>query len=189
MIEGTIRLLATRGLQGSSFSEVLKLTNAPRGSIYHHFPAGKDQMVGEAIERASLDALAALAADEAATPIEITDRFIRMWRDLLVYSNQRAGCSVLAVTVAADSTDLIDHTGRIFRSWQSLLAERFAEAGILPIEAAALATTLIAACEGAVVLSRAERSIEPFDRVALVLRSLMSEATSKRRGGTQPAGN
>jgi TetR/AcrR family transcriptional regulator, lmrAB and yxaGH operons repressor len=174
MIDGTIRLLATRGLQGSSFSEVLKLTRAPRGSIYHHFPEGKDQLVGEAIERASQHALAMVDMDPRATPLEITDRFIQMWRDLLVDTQQRAGCSVLAVAVAADSPDLLQRAGTIFGSWESLMAARFVEGGIAPSEAAELATTLIAACEGAVVLSRAERSLQPFDRVARVLRALVA---------------
>ena len=44
MIEGAIQLLATKGLQATSFSEVLALTGAPRGSIYHHFPKGKNEM-------------------------------------------------------------------------------------------------------------------------------------------------
>ena len=46
MIVGAARLLAERGLQETSFSEVLQRTGAPRGSIYHHFPEGKDQLVG-----------------------------------------------------------------------------------------------------------------------------------------------
>jgi len=175
MIDGTIRLLATRGLQGSSFSEVLKLTKAPRGSIYHHFPGGKDQLVSEAIERASKQALAFVDADDDATPLEITDRFIEMWRDLLEKSQQRAGCSVLAVAVAADSPDLIDRAGRIFRSWEAMLTERFTAGGMTSNEATELATVLIAACEGAVVLSRAERSLEPLDRVARVLRSFVPD--------------
>ena len=49
MIEGALSLLAKQGLQATSFSEVLKLTKAPRGSIYHHFPGGKDQLVAEAL--------------------------------------------------------------------------------------------------------------------------------------------
>ena len=41
MVEGAVRLLARQGLQATSFSEVLELTGAPRGSVYHHFPGGK----------------------------------------------------------------------------------------------------------------------------------------------------
>ena len=50
MIAGAARLLAQRGLQATSFSTVLAETNAPRGSIYHHFPGGKEELVTAAIE-------------------------------------------------------------------------------------------------------------------------------------------
>ena len=52
MVDGAMALLARRGLQATSFSEVLAATGAPRGSLYHHFPAGKDQLVAEAVDRA-----------------------------------------------------------------------------------------------------------------------------------------
>ncbi|HAM27085.1 MAG TPA: TetR/AcrR family transcriptional regulator, partial [Microbacteriaceae bacterium] len=45
MAEGAALLLAKHGLQGTSFSEVLELTGAPRGSVYHHFPNGKNQLI------------------------------------------------------------------------------------------------------------------------------------------------
>src|SRR6476469_4543337 len=51
MIESAVTLLAVRGLQRTSFSDVLERSGAPRGSIYHHFPAGKDQLVDAAIAR------------------------------------------------------------------------------------------------------------------------------------------
>ena len=60
MIEGAVRLLARHGLQATSFSEVLELTGAPRGSIYHHFPEGKDQLIGSAVDFAGSQALKVL---------------------------------------------------------------------------------------------------------------------------------
>ena len=49
MAEGAALLLAKHGPQGTAFSDVIELTGAPRGSIYHHFPEGKDQLVSEAV--------------------------------------------------------------------------------------------------------------------------------------------
>ena len=49
MVLGALRLLATNGLEGVSFSTVLELTGTPRGSIYHHFPKGKNQLIGLAM--------------------------------------------------------------------------------------------------------------------------------------------
>jgi hypothetical protein len=89
------------------------------------------------------------------------------------------GCAVLAVTVAARSDDLLDRAGAVFRSWRTRLADLLA-AGGLP-RAEAFATTLIAATEGAVVLSRAERSLEPFDAVAGYLLDQARAAVPPRR--------
>jgi hypothetical protein len=89
-----------------------------------------------------------------------------MWRKLLTHANFDAGCSVLAVTVATDSRELLDRAGNVFRSWRGRLAELLEQGGLSPVDARRLATTLVAASEGAVVLSRAERSMEPFELVS-----------------------
>ena len=166
MIDGAIRLLALRGLQATSFSEVLELTGAPRGSVYHHFPEGKDQLVSAAVDRAGARALHALDGKQEASAEELSAVFLGIWRELLVRSQCRAGCAVLAVTVATDSRELLQHAGAVFRSWRGQLADLFQQGGLSAKEAAQFATTLVAASEGAVVLSRAEQSLEPFDMVA-----------------------
>ena len=73
---------------------------------------------------------------------------------------------MLAVTVADRVAQLREHAARIFRTWRSRLAELLEQAGLEPSDAASFAATLIASCEGAVALSRAEQSLEPFDLVA-----------------------
>ncbi len=166
MVEGAIRLLAQQGLQATSFAEVLELTGAPRGSVYHHFPEGKDQLVSAAVDRAGAHALKALDGERGVSAEELTTVFLGLWRELLVRSQCRAGCAVLAVTVATDSQDLLQHAGAVFRSWRGQLAEMLEHAGLSAKEAAQFAATLVAASEGAVVLSRAEQSLEPFDLVA-----------------------
>lgn len=50
MVESAVELLARRGLLATSFSEVLERSGAPRGSVYHHFPGGKDELVGSALD-------------------------------------------------------------------------------------------------------------------------------------------
>jgi AcrR family transcriptional regulator len=166
MIEGAVRLLARQGLQATSFSEVLELTGAPRGSVYHHFPAGKDQLIEAAVDLAGDRALQALDSQAEATAEEITAFFLGIWREILVRSQLSAGCAVLAVTVATDSENLLQHAGAVFRTWRGQLAEMLQQAGLHEHEATGFAATLVAASEGAVVLSRAEQSLEPFDLVA-----------------------
>jgi len=166
MIDGAIRLIAKQGLQATSFADVLELTGAPRGSIYYHFPAGKDQLVGAAVDRAGTRSLRVLDEQDGAGAEEITTLFLALWREVLVRSHLGAGCAVLAVTVATDSPDLLQHAGAVFRSWRGQLAQLFEHAGLPVKQAAQFGATLVAASEGAVLLSRAEQSLEPFDLVA-----------------------
>src|SRR5260370_12771414 len=116
MIDGAIRLLAQQGLQATSFSEVLELTGAPRGSVYHHFPGGKDQLVGAAVDRAGARALHTLDGKQGASAEELTTVFLALWRELLVRSTLGAGCAVVAVTVATDSQHLFQHALAVFRT-------------------------------------------------------------------------
>jgi TetR/AcrR family transcriptional regulator, lmrAB and yxaGH operons repressor len=145
---------------------VLKLTGAPRGSIYHHFPEGKDQLVGAALDLAAGRLFAALDQQAGASAEEVTAFVIRVWRGVLTLSEFGAGCAVLAVTVAADSPELRERAAAVFRAWRGRLAELLEQGGLSRRDATGFATTLIASTEGAVVLSRAEQSIEPFDQVA-----------------------
>lgn len=180
MVIGAATLLAQRGLQATSFSEVLEFTGAPRGSIYHHFPGGKDQLVKAALDFVTAQMGSYFSPKEGAPPEEVTDLFLRLWRGILLRFEFKAGCAVVAVTVAADSPELLDHTASIFRAWRSRLAGLFAVGGVAKDDAIRFAATLVAASEGAVVLSRGERSLEPFD---LVAGQLVEQARSLSRHG------
>ena len=166
MIEGTVNLLAHRGLAATSFSEVLELTGAPRGSLYHHFPDGKDQLVASAVGLAGDRAMGFLNALAGQSALEVTLRFLHLWREVLTRSQLKAGCAVLAVTVATDSPDLRQKTAEVFRGWRETLAELLEKGGLAPAKASGFAALMIASTEGAVVLSRAEQSLDSFELVA-----------------------
>jgi TetR/AcrR family transcriptional regulator, lmrAB and yxaGH operons repressor len=118
------------------------------------------------VELAGERALQVLEAVRGSPPQEVTHYFLELWREVLVRSDLRAGCAVLAVTVATDSSDLLGHAANIFRAWRGRLAELYRLGGMEADAAARLATTVVAASEGAVVVSRAERSLEAFEQVA-----------------------
>lgn len=174
MIASAVKLLAMHGFHATSFSSVLKDSGAPRGSIYHHFPDGKDQLVAAAIDLAGERALAFTDSLRGLTAPEVVDAFSGLWRAVLTRSDFTAGCAVLAVTVSADEPGLVERAAGIFLSWRERLGQALEAAGIEAARARSLALTIIAACEGATVLCRAERSLEPLDVVAAQLRELVA---------------
>src|SRR6202789_647871 len=143
MVEGAVRLLATRGVEGTSFAEVLEATGSPRGSVYHHFPGGKPELLHAALDLASERGLAAMEATRGQSSAIVIERFLALWRSLLDYSQLTAGCAVVAVTVAANDDDLLDHAGTIFRTWTELLTGLCEAGGMESNSARSLAATVI----------------------------------------------
>jgi TetR/AcrR family transcriptional repressor of lmrAB and yxaGH operons len=174
MVRGAAGLLATKGVEGTSFAEVLAVTDAPRGSIYHHFPGGKSELVHAALDLVSTRALAVMESKRGSSAEAIVEQFLDLWRQLLDHSEFTAGCAVVAVTVAGSDDDLLDHAGAIFRDWTVHLAGLLVDGGVAETSARQLAVVIIAATEGAVALCRAQRSREPFDLVDKALMQLVS---------------
>jgi TetR/AcrR family transcriptional regulator, lmrAB and yxaGH operons repressor len=179
MVSGAVRLLAQRGLQATSFSSVLEATKAPRGSIYHHFPGGKDELVTAAIAATEQHALALLEQQEGSTAEQVAQSFLDAWRVLLLHSDFGAGCALVAVTVAAESDALRARAADSFRVWQAKLSAVLETGGLTAADAESAATLLLAASEGAVVICRAERHIGPFEAVSRQLLEHVRELAAK----------
>lgn len=177
MVVGAARLLAEKGLEGTSFAEVLALTDAPRGSTYHHFPGGKRELVGAAIDLAGLHAKAAMEPVRGKPAPAVVAAFFALWRNLLMSTDLRSGCAVLAVTVDAEDDAMRAHAGMVFRDWRAHLESLLIDGGLAPAAARGLAATAIAAGEGAVVLARAEQDMTVFD---LVEADLVAQAERAR---------
>ncbi len=178
MIVSAALLMRERGVEATSFSDVLERSGAPRGSIYHHFPGGKAQLVEEATRYAGDYTAAGLeAALEHGDVGAALDLLAAFWRQTLQDSDFAAGCPVVAATVDGyRSAGARDAAAAAFAKWEDLLAGALRRAGATPPDARARATFVVAAFEGAVVLSRAQRSVQPLDRVARELRAVVAAA-------------
>jgi TetR/AcrR family transcriptional regulator, lmrAB and yxaGH operons repressor len=168
MIASTTALIRERGVEATSLNDVLAHSGAPRGSIYHHFPGGKAQLVEEATRAAggafTQGMVMALEADD---PLAALRAFADGWRAVLRESDFRAGCPIAAVAVEAGAGDAARAAaGATFAAWQDALAAALQRRGVDGPRAAGLAALAVAAIEGAVVLARAQRSEVPLERVA-----------------------
>jgi TetR/AcrR family transcriptional regulator, lmrAB and yxaGH operons repressor len=168
MVLAAVALLSERGLSGASFSEVIERSGAPRGSIYHHFPKGKDSLASEAIALVGNHLLALLRQRDGATPTEVVRRFVQAWRSVLTRSDCRAGCAIAAVANEAEAA-LRDQAAAVFVSWEHELAEALRAAGMLRPKASRAASLILASVEGALILCRARREVAPLDSVEAAL--------------------
>jgi len=183
MIVSAALLMRERGVEATSFSAVLAHSGAPRGSIYHHFPRGKAQLVEEATRFGGDFIAAGLAAALAEEdPVGAVQRFCQSWRDVLSESDFAAGCPVVAATLEGERTPAArEAAGAAFERWEELLIEAFERHGIAAARAASLATLAIAAIEGAIVVARAQRSSAPLERVMGELEQLTATALAGAR--------
>jgi AcrR family transcriptional regulator len=184
MVRSAASLIRARGVSGTSFSDVLADSGAPRGSIYHHFPRGKAQLAGAAIGWTSERVLAHQRACGATTASGVLECFIDMWRQVVLASRGTAGCVVagVAIDTPGDAAGLMDVVRATFRSWVELLAKQLQATGIPAQRASAIATATVAGMEGALILCRAEGNARPLETVAAeLLRSLPSQAARRRR--------
>jgi TetR/AcrR family transcriptional regulator, lmrAB and yxaGH operons repressor len=178
MIQSAVLLIGEHGIEGTSFSRVLAHSGAPRGSIYHHFPGGKAQLIEEAT-RSGGDFIAVTlsAMVERADPEAAVEAVVDFWRAYLGGTAFAAGCPVVAATVQGDQAPAVrDAAERAFARWIDLHTEILQRAGVPDGRARSLANLFVAAIEGAVILSRAERSTAPLDRVLDELRSAIRDA-------------
>jgi len=184
MVRSAASLIRSRGVSGTSFSDVLADSGAPRGSIYHHFPDGKRQLAEDAISWTSERVLTHLRAGNPQSPSAVLERFIAMWRQVVVTSGATAGCVVagVAIDTGPDETGVMDVVRATFRSWAAALAKELEAVGVPSQRATPIALATLAGMEGALILCRAEGNVKPLDAVAKeLMRLLPSERPGRRK--------
>ena len=183
MLLSAAALLREYGAGATSVDRVLAHSGAPRGSVYHHFPGGRAQLIDEAVALAG-DFITGLieTAAQADDPVEAVDAFFALWRGRLVESDFRAGCPIVAVTVETndDAPQSARSAAAVFARWQQALAALFVRHGLSDERSRRLASFIIAAVEGAVVMCRAEQSTAPLEAAAAEIHDLLTHALRDR---------
>lgn len=168
MLIAAAEVLRERGAAGVTVDEVLNRSGAPRGSVYHHFPDGRAQMLREALEYAGDEITASIDQAAGESAAALLGHFVQLWEKSLTESDYTAGCPVLAAAVGSgeDEQQLTALAGSIFSRWRQATKRAYVRDGFEPTDAAALADMTVAALEGAVVLCRSGRSLQPLHDVA-----------------------
>ncbi|MDI4233466.1 TetR family transcriptional regulator [Bradyrhizobium sp. Arg237L] len=194
MVAGAADLLSRRGVNATSMREVVRHTGTPRGSVSHHFPRGKQQLIEDAIVFAGAQVskpLDHLTRERGA--IDGLRAFIALWRQTLERSKFQAGCPVLAVAVEQYVSDAMDNAGApdeaaqrhlldladgVFADWQRIMIAALRRDGVPPARARRLAALVVASVEGTLAMCRAARNAQPLDDVRQELEAVLSAAIS-----------
>jgi len=166
LIRSTSRLLSKQGYGATGLNQVMTEAEAPKGSMYFHFPGGKVELAAAAVdlfaERQTqrMDRYLSEHATVRDAVTAIFDAYI-VHLDRTAYAE---GCAVATVALDAAAThdELAEATGRALRSWTDTFAAALEAEGRAPDQAHGLATLILATIEGTVVMAKGERSTEPI---------------------------
>jgi AcrR family transcriptional regulator len=186
MVFSAAQLIRRDGVAATGMREVAAHAGAPRGSLQHYFPGGKEQLVNEAVAWAGRYAgnrvARFLAALPEPTPSGLFAEMVRQWTDEYESAGFAAGCPVAAATV--DCAESVESTreaaSAAFATWTGAVADALTGMGVPRERAAPLATLMIGALEGAIVIARAEQDVRALKGVARELGPLLDAAVSRK---------
>ena len=185
MIETTARLLQHRGYHGASLNEILEACGAPRGSLYFHFPGGKEQLAIEATRAAVDEATQALAAmlAQSKTAAAGVRAYAEAAAQLMRESDYTFGCPVspLILDASGGVAELAKLCRDAFETWTGMIAAALTAAGLPKARAASLALLSVTAIEGALLAARAYRDIKPLMTVGAELEAVLTAALPRRK--------
>ena len=171
MVAGAADLVRMHGVHAAGIRQVVAHADAPRGSVQHHFPGGKDQLIAEAVAWAGRHTEAVLREGPAT---ELIPKVCGYWRKSLQERDFLAGCTVFSAAV--DGSDPVrDAIVAAVSGWREALVDKLSEV----TEPSRLATLILTAIEGAILLARASRSVAPLDDVEAELSFLLAARTRR----------
>jgi AcrR family transcriptional regulator len=185
MITAARRLFREHGYIGTALSDVITESAAPRGSMYFHFPGGKEELAAEVALVHAADAMAHInrVAGATETAADFIAAFLGRFRDEIVSSGYREGCAVAPIIIESTpaSAPLSDVTRRGFEDLITTLAARLEEKGIPHQRSVSLATNIATSMEGALIMCRVLRSPAPFDTAIEALTASAESAAASAR--------
>ncbi|AKH83668.1 TetR family transcriptional regulator [Streptomyces sp. CNQ-509] len=177
LVEAARTLVEARGYHGTGLNDVIAAGSAPRGSLYHHFPGGKDQLTAEALTVSGREITIVFAdlADSAPDTRSLMESALSLLADRMEEAAYAKGCPVatVALEVSARNDALRQVCAEIYDRWQRVLADRLIADGRSPADAEDLACSLLALTEGALILSRTRRSRAPMEQARRTARALL----------------
>src|SRR5438552_2686040 len=187
ILDVTAEMFRRYGYTGTGLKQVVANANAPFGSLYHFFPGGKQQL-GEAVIRRAGQMyfeLVATVFDAASDAVQGTSDVFTGAAAVLQATDYADACPIetVALEVASSNEPLRQATADVFESWIDAATERFVAAGVDAAKGRELAIFLIAALEGAFVLSRAMKSTEAIQIAGEMASGVVRAAVEKAKAG------
>jgi AcrR family transcriptional regulator len=183
MVRSAAQLIRRKGVSGTGMREIVTDAYAPRGSLQHYFPGGKEELVSDALlwmgDVSARRISRCVSQLQSRTPSALLAAIVDTWQRDLVVERFSAGCPLVAAAAdtAGTSRQLRQVLRRAFDGWLEPLATALVDLGVPPERSDNLSVVIIAALEGAIILARVRRDVSPFDALVSELGPLLDAAS------------
>jgi len=179
LIDAAAQLFRRQGYAATGVNQILETADVKAGSLYHHFPDGKQALAAAVVDSAGgeIERLLRRFLDSDASVADIVDG----WIDLLIVqlaSDQRDGCPIepIATESVNASPQVREASARVFAGWSAAVAERLRADGWPEGDADQMALSVIALIEGALILSRTAGDGAALTSAKVAVRTLLDSA-------------
>ncbi|HIW31956.1 MAG TPA: TetR/AcrR family transcriptional regulator [Candidatus Paenibacillus intestinavium] len=170
LIETASKLFRIRGYYGVGLNDILNESGVPKGSLYHYFPNGKEELAIEAINHTKMIVFNGIQAcfEKIEDPIEAIQTHILQLSEIFSEANNLLGVPI--GTIAAETYSTCEPIRivcqSVFENWQSLFTKKLFESGFSEKHAKELSIVINALIEGGIIYSQTSNSGEPLRVIA-----------------------
>lgn len=182
ILQAATRLFHLRGYHATGLNQILKESGAPKGSLYYHFPNGKEQLAAEAIQLSGQIIAANIQTNLSVfdEPIEAFQYNIQLIAKEFEHIDQLAELPTVPLGLLAAETALVNDTLRslceeTFELWETLYIEKLLAGGYSEERAHLIGTTMNALIEGGVTLSLTRKSSDPLLQIQQLIPLLLAD--------------
>lgn len=178
LVDTAAVLFRRQGYAATGVNQILEDADVKAGSLYHHFPDGKQQLAAAVVERVGSGIESrlreALAIDLPVT--DIVEGFIDVMAAGLA-DDQRDGCPIepIATESVNASATVRAASAAVFDGWRRAISERLRVDGWQESDADRTALGLVALVEGALLLARVAGDIAALDAAKAAARTLLTD--------------
>jgi TetR/AcrR family transcriptional repressor of lmrAB and yxaGH operons len=180
IVNAAVTLFRQQGYAGTGLNDIVDASGAPKGSLYHYFPAGKASIAIAAVEEAGRRVAETLAklADESRTTGDLLRDHARLLSKWMRKSGFRDGCPITTVLLELAPKDRgVSEAGRkAYATRIAIIKDKLIADGFSTSRAERLAILCVSTLQGALIQARVERSGTPIETAADEL-ARMLEAT------------
>jgi TetR/AcrR family transcriptional regulator, lmrAB and yxaGH operons repressor len=178
ILSAALRLFRKRGYHGAGLNDILELANAPKGSLYHHFPDGKEEIGVAVVVEITRSILMLFASSRARTTAAVVLQAGEQMAQTIERTNHEI-CTLFTAFLAERSTSpkLGVAVADAYTEMTEAIQTRLLADGMKPRLAKDRATAVVMLLEGGAMIAQAQQSVAPF-RLAVKQAAALCEIAS-----------